>query len=65
MDRATALLKGPESRFLHTQARLAFLQGKKEKAVELENKAVSLAEPEIKEQFAQALDLFKKGKFPQ
>ncbi len=65
MERAAALLKGPEPEFLHTQARIAFLQGKKEKAVQLETQAMGLAEPETKEQFALALENFKEGKMPQ
>jgi thiol-disulfide isomerase/thioredoxin len=65
MERATALLKGPEPEFLHTQARLAFLQGKKERAIELETEALGLADPLNKDQFAQALDGFGRGKLPQ
>lgn len=65
MDRATALMKGPEPQFLHTQARLAFLQGKKERAAQLETEALSLAAPETKDQFAQALESLKQDKLPQ
>ncbi|MDB6029214.1 MAG: Redoxin domain protein, partial [Verrucomicrobiales bacterium] len=65
MDRANALLKGPEPEFLHTQARLAFLQGKKEKAIQLETEAMGLADSEAKVQFALALEGFKQGKLPQ
>jgi len=64
MDRAIALLRGPEPEFLHTQARLAFLQGKKERAIQLETEAVSLADPLNKDQFAQALEIFKQGEVP-
>lgn len=62
MDRAIALTKAPEPEFLHTHARLAFLQGKKEKAIQLETEALALAEPETKHQFEQALNGFKQGK---
>ena len=65
MDRAVGLLNGPEPEFLHTQARLAFLQGKREKAIELETEALSLAAPGIKDQFADALENFKQGRLPQ
>jgi hypothetical protein len=65
MERATALIKGPEPEFLHTQARLAFLQGKKERAIQLETKAVDLADPLNKDQFAQALEGFKQSKLPE
>lgn len=65
MGRATALLKGPEPQLLHTQARLAFLQGKKEKALQLETEALNLADPLSKEQFTQGIKDLKKDKLPQ
>lgn len=65
MERANSLMKGPEPEFLHTQARLAFLLGKKEQAIQLETEAVGLAEPGIKDQFAEALESFKRGRLPQ
>jgi hypothetical protein len=65
MERATALLKGPEPEFLHTQARLAYLQGKKERAIQLETEALGLATPETKDEFTQALESFKTGAPPQ
>ena len=65
MDRASALVKGPEPQFLHTQARIAFLQGKKERAIKLESAAVNLAGPETKDEFAQALKNFKGDGPPQ
>lgn len=65
MERASVRMKGREPEFLHTQARLAFLQGKKEKAIQLETEALSLAERETSEQYEQALDVFKQGKVPQ
>ena len=60
MERAVALTKGPQPDFLHTQARLAFLEGKKEKAIQLESQALELADPLNKEEFALALDTFKR-----
>lgn len=65
MERAASLLKGPEPDFLHTQARLAFLQGKKERAIQLETEAVSQADSHNRDDFAQALENLKQGKFPQ
>jgi len=65
MDRAVTLLKGPDSELLHTQARLAFLQGKKERAIQLETEALAVAEPQLKDQLAQGLESFKQGKMPQ
>jgi hypothetical protein len=46
VDRAVALLKGPDPEFLQTQARRAFLQGKKERAIQLETEALGGAEPQ-------------------
>jgi hypothetical protein len=65
MDRANAPLKGPLPAFLHTQAKIAFLQGKKDRAIQLETDALGLADSLTKDDFAQALDNFKKGKLPQ
>ncbi|MBA4147037.1 MAG: TlpA family protein disulfide reductase [Verrucomicrobia bacterium] len=65
MERAISLMKGPEPEFLHTQAQLAFLQGKREKAIQLATEAVGLAEPGIKDQFAEALENFKQDRLPQ
>lgn len=65
MERANKLLKGPEAEFLHTQAQLAFLQAKRDKAIELSTQALALAEPGIKDQFADALENFKQGRLPQ
>ncbi|MGZ4963836.1 MAG: TlpA disulfide reductase family protein [Limisphaerales bacterium] len=64
MQRANSLLKGPQAEFLHTEARLAFLQGRTDKAIQFETEAVGLAEPEIKDQFELALNSFKQGKLP-
>jgi thiol-disulfide isomerase/thioredoxin len=65
MERAINLMKEPVPEFLHTQARLAFLQGIKERAIQLETEAVGLADSESKEQFEQALTDFKRGKLSQ
>jgi tetratricopeptide (TPR) repeat protein len=65
MERAAALIQGPEPQFLHTQARLAFLQGKKDRAIQLETEALGLADGETKEQFALGLESLKQGKLPQ
>jgi hypothetical protein len=65
MERAMELMQGPEPEFLHTRARLWFLQGKRERAIQLEAQAAGLAEPETKDQYEQALESFKQGKLPQ
>ena len=63
--RAITMLNGPEPEFLHTQAQLAFLQGKREKAIQLSTEALALTEPGINDQFAEALESFKNGRLPQ
>jgi thiol-disulfide isomerase/thioredoxin len=65
VERAITMLKGPEPEFLHTQAQLAFLQGKREKAIQLSTEALALTEPGINDQFAEALENFKNGRLPQ
>jgi hypothetical protein len=65
VERAITMLKGPEPEFLHTQAQLAFLQGKREKAIQLSTEALALTEPGINDQFAEALENFKSGRLPQ
>ena len=65
VERDISLLNGPEPDFLHTKARLAFLQGKREEAIKLETEALSLASPGIKDQFEDALENFKQGRLPQ
>lgn len=65
MERANALMKGPEPEFLHTQARIAFLQGKKDRAIQFETAALGAADPDTKDQFEGALASLKQGKLPQ
>jgi thiol-disulfide isomerase/thioredoxin len=64
IERANALTKGPVPEFLHTQARIVFLQGKSARAIQLETEASSLADVDTKDQFEVALDSFKHGKLP-
>jgi thiol-disulfide isomerase/thioredoxin len=65
MDRATGLMKGPMPEFLHTQARLAFLEGKTEYAIQLETDALRASDVDTKNQFELALADLKQGKLPQ
>lgn len=65
MDRANAPMKGPLPAFLHTQAKVAFLQGKKDKAIELETQAMGLADSLTRDDYAEALASLKNGKLPQ
>ena len=56
--------EGKDSAILDTFARVTFMQGKKDKAVELEEKAVKLAEAEMKPQLEMTLESYKDGKLP-
>lgn len=64
MERATRSLHGSDPDFLHTQARLAFLRGAPDKAVQLETKALGLVDSDTSEAFEQALAHYKEGKLP-
>ncbi len=64
MERAVKLLNGPEPEFLHTQAQLAFLQGNRERAIQLATEALTLAEPGFNDPFSEALESFKNGRLP-
>ncbi len=46
---------------LNTLARVRFLQGKKEEAISLAEKALSLAREEVKPTYEKALVSFRKG----
>ena len=49
---------------MDTLACVLFLKGKRDTAVELQEKAVQLANGRRKEQFQQTLDSYKEGKAP-
>jgi hypothetical protein len=59
--KANDSLEGKDPAVLDTLARLKFLQGDKEKARELEQKAVELADGELKESLQKSLDSYKEG----
>jgi thiol-disulfide isomerase/thioredoxin len=63
-DRANEAAKGEDAAILDTVARVRFLQGKKDEAIELETKAVANANSDLKEQLQRALDSYKAGKLP-
>ena len=63
-DRANDAAKGENPAILDTYARVLFMQGKKDKAVELQQKAVSLSEDDMKESLQKTLDSYKEGKLP-
>ena len=58
-------LTGPQIHdHLDTLARSLFMQGKKERAIELENQALKLAESDQQEMLQKTLDSYKKGVLP-
>jgi len=56
--------KGNDAGILDTLARSLFMQGKKERAIELENQALKLAETDQQEMLQKTLDSYKKGVLP-
>ena len=60
-NRANEASKGKEPGILDTLARVKFMQGQKEEAVSLQEKAVSLAAGDEKAQSQKTLDSYKKG----
>jgi thiol-disulfide isomerase/thioredoxin len=65
VGRADAAAKGKDAGVYHVQARVLFMQGKKDEAVQAEDKAVKLAEgDQQKEEFQKTADSYKKGELP-
>jgi len=62
--RANAATGGKDAAILDTLARVQFMSGKKDKAVETQKKAVELADPEAREKFKEFLESYKAGKLP-
>src|SRR6266581_2853942 len=63
-NRANAAAKGKDAGILDTLARVKFMQGKKEDAIALQEKAVKLAESNQQESLQKSLDSYKKGELP-
>jgi thiol-disulfide isomerase/thioredoxin len=63
-ERANAATEGKDPAVLDTLARVSFLQGKKDRAIELQEKAVKLAEGNLKGNLQNTLDSYKEGKLP-
>jgi thiol-disulfide isomerase/thioredoxin len=59
--RANEASKGKDPGILDTLARAKFMQGKKEQAIELQTKAVSLADADSRESLQKTLDSYRKG----
>jgi thiol-disulfide isomerase/thioredoxin len=62
--RANDAAKGKDGAILDTLARAKFLKGEKEKAIELQTKAVSLSDGPMKKQLEKILESYKDGKLP-
>ncbi|MCI0745813.1 MAG: redoxin family protein [Verrucomicrobia subdivision 3 bacterium] len=56
--------KGNNAELLDTLARVLFMKGQKEPAIEMQQKAVEFAKGRRKEQFQATLDSYKEGKLP-
>ena len=63
--RANEAAGGKDAAILDTLGRATFMKGDKAKAIELEEKAIKLAEDEdLKKQLTETLDSYKEGKLP-
>lgn len=62
--RANDLAEGKDAAILDTLARAYFVNGKKDKAIELQEKAVHLADEENRYMFQKTLDGYRKGEGP-
>ena len=56
--------KSKDPAIMDTLARVVYMQGKKTEAIELQEKAVNLAEAEMKASLQKTLDSYKKGELP-
>ncbi len=63
-SRANVATQGKDTTVLDTLARLTFMQGNAEKAVELQEQAVKLAKPELKSDLQVTLESYKNGMLP-
>jgi thiol-disulfide isomerase/thioredoxin len=62
--RANDAAKAKDPAILDTLARVYFLQDKKDKAIETQEKAIKLAQGQLKEQLEATLESYKQGKLP-
>ena len=63
-NRANEAARGKDPDILDTQARVLFMKGQKEEAVQAQTKAVALAEPDQKQAMQSRLDSYQKGELP-
>lgn len=62
--RANSAAKGEDAAILDTVARVMFMKGEKQKAIEYQKKAVELSKGKTKEQFAKTLKSYEAGELP-
>ena len=63
-NRANAATGGEDAPILDTLARVKFMQGKKEEAIELQEKALGIIQGDDKAIYQKVLDGYKKGELP-
>jgi thiol-disulfide isomerase/thioredoxin len=63
--RANDASQGKDAGILDTVARVAFMRNNKEKAIDFQQKAVALADEEVKDRLQKTLDSYKKGQLPE
>jgi thiol-disulfide isomerase/thioredoxin len=64
-NRANDAADGKDAAILDTVARIAFMRGKKQEAIELQEKAVKMAQGEMKSSLEATLNSYKKGELPE
>ena len=64
-ERANKASQGKDASILDTLARVQFMNGKKKEAVETQQKAVTLADGQMKVQLEEILASYKEGKLPE
>ena len=62
--RANEAAKGEDAAITDTLARVWFMRGKKDEAIKLQEKAVKLAEGDMRKSLLKILDSYKKGELP-
>src|SRR5262249_17667202 len=62
--RANDAANGKDAAIVDTVARVLFMQGKKQEAIEMQEKAVNLADGEMKKSLLKTLESYKKGDLP-
>jgi thiol-disulfide isomerase/thioredoxin len=63
-NRASEADKGNSPEILDTQARVFFMKGRRQEAVQIQSKAVALADSDHKQALQSKLDSYKKGELP-